>query len=254
MIARPFNQQKTHGFTQHLGLSAFAYIRRKRIISALSAGFTVMELMIATTVFSILLLLSLAGFLQIGQLFYKGVNITRTSDAGNQVISSLREDISFDTGTGLITIYNSSTIVSGQTYNRHWFCVGQNRYTYLLGSQIDSNNKDVGDPLGWYRFALLKDQPGVPPPACPNPFSGSNSLATTKPTELLGDKMRLSNLTITQPANTLYTLSVHIAYGDDEVLTSPATAANVKCQSGANFSRYCFVTDLRTTVRRGIAP
>ncbi|MBI2007831.1 prepilin-type N-terminal cleavage/methylation domain-containing protein [Candidatus Saccharibacteria bacterium] len=224
-------------------------------------GFTVMELMIATTIFSILLLLSLAGFLQIGQLFYKGVNITRTSDTGKQAISSIKDDISFDTGTTVITRQGpypiSVTIPSGTTtYSRYYFCAGPNRYSFVQGRLLNSEEaaqelKSATSSFNWYKFGLLKEKLTVN--GCPNPFTGTPIVAANT-TELLGDKMRLSNLTIQPVLGSLYTLNVHIAYGIDEVLTSPPTSTTVKCQSGANFSRYCFVTDVRTTVRKGFQP
>ncbi|MEX0881445.1 MAG: prepilin-type N-terminal cleavage/methylation domain-containing protein [Candidatus Saccharimonadales bacterium] len=214
-------------------------------------AFTVIELMVATSVFSILLLLSLAGFLQIGQLFHKGVNITRTSDTAKQVINSIKNDISYDAGTSTIAVQNSTIFVSGVgTVTRSYFCAGQNRYIYIRGSELDEDNKDVGSPSGWYRFGLLKEP--YTSANCSNPNSVPINANTA--TELLGDKMRLSNLTIQPVLGSLYTLRVYIAYGDDEVLTSPANATNARCQSGSNFSRYCFVADFTTTARRGIQP
>lgn len=226
-----------------------------------NSGFTVIELLIATTVFSILLLLALAGFLQIGQLFYKGVNITRTSDAGKQVVSSIKADISFDNGDSAIGVssnYPVTVMESGvpKTYERYYFCSGSNRYSFVRGKLLDSeeaaNELNGATPsYTWSKFGLLKER--LSTPGCPNPYTDSPIVATNT-TELLGDNMRLSDLTINPVLNTLYTLNVRIAYGIDEVLTSPPNAVDAKCQSGANYSRYCFVTQFRTTVRKGLAP
>ncbi|MBI4033494.1 hypothetical protein HY379_00665 [Candidatus Saccharibacteria bacterium] len=218
--------------------------------------------MIATSVFSILLLLSLAGFLQIGQLFYKGVNITRTSDVSNQIMSAIKDDISFDTGTATIARQPATPVTEQAiTYQRFYFCAGFNRYAGVLGRLVNSDEAAAelnggsasNAGAGWYKFGLLKEKySGV---GCPNPFSGSGTrINKDNATVLLGDNMRLSNLTITSPANSLYTLNVHIAYGINEVLTNPPTSTAVKCQSGASFSRYCFVTDVKTTVRQGLQP
>ena len=216
------------------------------------SGFTIMELMIATTVFAILLLLALAGFLQIGQLFYKGVNITRTSDAAKQAMSSIRNDVSFDVTNSSI-MPNNSPLTTPLT-DRWYFCAGANRYTYILGRQLDieaeSNEMKTFPVAGWNKFSLLKDKVVS---GCPDPFNGV-PINPANVTELLGDKMRLSNLTISLLPNSLYTLDVRIAYGIDEVLTSPATATDAKCLSGRNNSSYCFITDLRTTVRQGLQP
>src|SRR3989304_3767728 len=95
-------------------------------------GFTVSELMIATAVFSILLLLSLAGFLQIGQLFYKGTNITQTSDAANQVVKSLKNDIAFDPESSTITVASSPASPAKDAIpDRCYFSAGFNRYAFI---------------------------------------------------------------------------------------------------------------------------
>ena len=234
--------------------------RNKRAGKANSKGFTIMELMIATTVFSIILLLALAGFLQIGQLFYKGVNITRTSDVGQQAISSIKADLSFDNGSSTAAI-NYSPLTT-PSYNRGYFCAGANRYAFVLGRMVDSDEATAeinggsasNQGAGWYKFGLIKER--FNGPGCQNPFDEGAGVPIIKnnATILLGDKMRLSNLSIVQIGSTsLYTLDVRIAYGIDEVLTSPPNAVDAKCQSGANYSRYCFVTEVRTTVRKGLS-
>ena len=43
-------------------------------------GFTVLELMIATTVFSVMLLLTTTGMIQIGKVYYKGLVTAKTQD------------------------------------------------------------------------------------------------------------------------------------------------------------------------------
>lgn len=238
-------------------------------------GFTVVELMIATTVFSIILLLALAGFLQIGHLFYKGVNITRTTDVAKQIATSIKNDIAFDPEDTAIDLNSSPVIVDGiGTVNRQYFCAGSKRYAFILGRQLDAaaqaEEMETG-VSGWHKFALLKDKDEVS--GCPDPFGGANSIDPNNPdnpvTELLGDKMRLSNLTVCQlglavaewppcPAgaadvnlNSLYTLNVRIAYGDNDVMNNPSSTT-ASCISSPAASRYCFVTDLRTTAKKGI--
>jgi type II secretory pathway pseudopilin PulG len=221
-------------------------------------GFTIVELMIATSVFAIILLLSLAGFLQIGQLFYKGVNITQTTNALNQAATSLKNDILFDNSSSAITILNAAnvTLPDGTVIPRKYFCAGSNRYAYILGRQLDREaqademkNFPVG---GWYRFALLKDR--YSGGGCPDPFTSPTPFVAADTTELLGNKMRLSDLQITQLPSTndkLYTVNIRIAYGDDQVLENP-NSANPSCRSSPAYSKYCFVDDLRTTARKGL--
>lgn len=221
-----------------------------------SNGFTLVELMVATTMFSIILLLSLAGFLQIGQLFYKGVNITTTADTAKQAITSIKNDISYDTTTASIIISPAQTVDTPQgPVDRYYFCAGPNRYSFIPYRHLDIEDKDTGESFGWYKFRLLKDRLLVP--GCPNPFdSGSGAPLDNTATELLSDKMRISNLTLTPlPSSNdkLYTIDIKIVYGDDSVLQNP-NEPTAKCLSGSVYSRYCFATELRTTVRKGFHP
>lgn len=245
------------GVIQHLTSHCFTNSHQRQIVAKLSAGFTVVELMIATSVFSVILLLSLAGFLQIGQLFYKGVNITQTSNALNQVVTSLKNDIMFDPDSSAIAILDSDVTLSDSTViQRRYFCVGTNRYAYILGRQIDREAQ--ADEMqnfavsGWYRFALLKDRYGGT--GCPDPFNSAAPFVAADTTELLGGRMRLSDLQITQlpsPKDKLYTVSIRIAYGDNEVLQNPSST-NPICIAQPAYSKYCFVSDLVSTVRKGL--
>lgn len=229
-------------------------LRLKKRNSKASSGFTLVELMIATTVFSVILLLSLAGFLQIGQLFYKGVNITQSTDTAKQIITSIKNDLSYDTSNTTLAIYPAP--LASPSTQRFYFCVGANRYSFIPYKQLNREDKDTGPSFGWYKFRLLKDRLDVVNSSCPNPFNNSGAPLGNDATELLGDKMRLSKLEITPlPSSNdkLYTVVIKIVYGDDSVLDN-ANTAEAKCKSGASYARYCFATDLRTTVRKGFQP
>jgi prepilin-type N-terminal cleavage/methylation domain-containing protein len=225
-------------------------------------GFTIVELMIATTVFSVILLLSLTGFLQIGQQFYKGVNMTRTDDVAKQIISGIKNDIAFDSTSLAITPIQSQTFtVNGRSYTRYWFCAGSNRYTFIKGYMVDTQaglaerQSQPATPNSWYKYGLLKDRVDVSG-GCPSPISSTLGLTANSVTELIGDKMRLSELQISHlpsPNDKLYTINIRIVYGEDSVLQNP-NQPNASCISGKNTSSYCFATDLRTAVRRGVLP
>lgn len=58
-------------------------------------GFTLVELMIATALFSSILLLITFGLLSIGQNYYKGKNSARTQDVARRVIDEISQAIQF---------------------------------------------------------------------------------------------------------------------------------------------------------------
>jgi prepilin-type N-terminal cleavage/methylation domain-containing protein len=208
-------------------------------------GFTIVEVLVATAVFSTILLISLTGFLQIGQLFYKGVTVTRTQESARQAMDSLAADIRFASSISQSTAQPAGG--SGGAASAQYFCTGSNRYTFIPGRQVNTSDYNMSD-----KFGLIKDELPLNS-ACASPF-GSAAVAFNNPVELLGNKMRVGNLAISQLTdpglNKLYTINVKIAYGDDNILENPSTV-NVSCNSTLKTSQYCYVADLKTTVRRG---
>ena len=177
---------------------------------------------------------------------------------------SIKGDVSFDPSNEVISKTSQTFTVTGPTgpltLTRNWFCVGSNRYSYILGRQLDIDAQanemqtQPDEPNGWYNYALLVDK--LSSIGCPDPFNGSSRLTKDDAKEMLGDKMRLSNLSITQlpsPNDKLYTISIKIAYGDDEVLQDPSSTSP-SCLSNPAYSKYCFVTDIKTVARKGLEP
>jgi hypothetical protein len=226
-----------------------------------SRGFTIVELTIATGVFSIILLLAMAGFIQIGKLFYKGVNITGTSDVGKHALNSIKSDVSFDTLTTSYDFQNAPVSTPSGNVERKYFCAGTNRYTFILHKQLNVDDEAAEmqtSVAGWYKFALLKDRIVT---GCPNPFDttspSKDPIDPSEVTELLGDKMRLSHISIQPVAGTnnkLYTISIKVAYGDDSVFQgSTEITDNPACEPASTLgASFCYVSDLRTIVRKGL--
>lgn len=215
-------------------------------------GFTITELMIATTIFSIVLLVALAGFLQIGHTFYKGVSLAQTQQVADQIFQDINGNFQ--------TAANITPPGSVSPLGYHYFCVGNIRYTYNLGNEISSGATPNHSPSG--NFGILKDSlPGTS--ACAPPCTDTAPLGIcnppnvrlgqySTPTEMLGDKMRLANLTITNAtsqAPNVYTVDLVVAYGDDDVLDLTVPTAPV-CKGQANVE-FCAVSQINTAVYRG---
>jgi prepilin-type N-terminal cleavage/methylation domain-containing protein len=96
-------------------------------------GFTLVELMIAVTVFSVLLLLSAASLTQISRLYYKGVIVTKTHNVNRNIIEDISQAFQFSSGN----VANGGPSSNGLKS----ICVGNVRYTYVLNKQINSTNK-----------------------------------------------------------------------------------------------------------------
>lgn len=224
------------GFTQHLGPRCFTSIRAKRIVADLSAGFTIIELLIATTIFSVLLLVSATAVVQVGRTYYKGVSVTQTAQTARQILAEVSANIRLNS-----TVSGLNTASGGRSY----YCVGGHRYTFKLFNHVNSADHDNST-----KFGLLQDQPVGD--GCGNPFD-SPAIPLVNPTELLANNMRLLNFTITPlaGAGSLYSVALSVASGADDTLSDP-NSASAQCKNQPSLSQFCAVTSLSTVVYQGL--
>jgi hypothetical protein len=211
------------------------------------SGFTVAELTIATTVFSVVLLTALAGFMQIGRIFYKGVTVTSTQETANQIY----EDISgyFQNASSVSPLQTSS---SGYKY----YCIGGARFTFTVNKAVDSAAAANHSANG--NFGILKDiLPGNS--ACDEPCNDLVSGSCTgtpfrNPKELLGDKMRVLKFDITNPGGSnYYNITMALAYGDDQVLgySTAGDPATGYCLNGSREQQFCSIANIDSGVIKG---
>ena len=200
------------------------------------AGFTVAELMIATSVFSVVLLVGAAAFVQLGRSYYRGVTITQTQETARQIMQSISSNVRL-----------SSTVssVNSATAGRQYYCVGGHRYSFKLFNKVDSSDHDNST-----KFGLLADEPNGS--GCGNPFDAPIT-ALVKPSELLGSNMRLLAFSITPISanSTAYSVNITLAFGSDSVLSDP-NSANAECQGTGNATQFCAITHLSTVVYQGV--
>lgn len=211
-------------------------------------GFTIVELIIATLVFSTVLLVAMSGFIEIGRLFYKGANATANQQAARDITAAVKADIA--------TTSNISTVkkVTANGGNIRYYCVGNSRYTFIPGNQVKLNDHDHIN-----KFGLLSDTlPGVG--GCANPFDPPGSVPIPdNASELLGDRMRLNYFCITPNTQvsygSLYDISISVVSGADNYLSPGGTGGSdcqaaqlLDCNSALKTSQYCARTDLNTSV------
>jgi prepilin-type N-terminal cleavage/methylation domain-containing protein len=211
-------------------------------------GFTIIELMIATLVFSVVLLLLTVGVRSFNDAYYKGVTQSTTQSAARTIIEDITQSIQFSGGQVTSPI---GTTGSGSSVG---FCVGDQRYSYLLGWELVTGTANAS--LHQTNHALALDSPGE----CSGLNAQNMQGASVSGTELLGSNMRVSALSVTQVAgsNNLYKINVRVVYGADDLLYSPsgatpaATAPDATCklQTGDQF---CAVSNLSTIVQMRIS-
>jgi prepilin-type N-terminal cleavage/methylation domain-containing protein len=237
------------------------YHKIKNRVGVNESGFTLAELSIASAVFSIVLLVALAGFLQIGHIFYKGVTVTSTQETANQIY----QDISgyFQTASEI------SPKLASPVNGYYYYCIGGARFTYNIDKVVNEGANPDHSAAG--NFGILKDiLPGgsacaapcndLPGPGPgPQPSQPCNGIRFQNPQELLGDKMRVLKFDIcpgscaAPTSSNLYNISMLLAYGDDEVLgtQTPGDPTTRYCLGGSVNQQFCSFATIDAGIFKG---
>lgn len=201
-------------------------------------GFTIIELMIATLVFSVVLILITTGVLTFTKSYYRGINQSKTQNAARTILENVSQAIQFsgDVITVPITSNNGSL----------GFCVGNQRYSYFLGGQLwDDGTPDAAQNQVGHSFVM--DKPG----SCGGLAAQNIRGAGVTGTELLQPRMRLSKLTVEQISGGLYRVTIRVVFGDDDLLNNP-TGDDASCKVSISGSQYCAQSELSTIVKKRI--
>lgn len=204
------------------------------------AGFTIIELLIATAVFSVVLLLMTFGILQVTNTFFKGDNEASTQRVATSILNTVSQAVEFNGGKAQ---------QSGNTW-----CIGSEQFSIWQGIELEQNS-NAAKHQGTSAFV---ENVG----AC-------DGVRSSVGRELLTDNMRLSNLSITclssaalcastTTPGALYQIKVRVVYGGDDLLFSPsgtvpaATASDAGCNGKLIGEQFCAVSDISTIVSERI--
>lgn len=203
-----------------------------------SKGFTVIELMIATMVFGVVLLFVTVAILQFTRVYYKGVTQANTQDTTRTLVDNITQAIQFNGGT----ITATPPPVYGATAA---FCVGNVQYTYLIGKQMVDSTPTSSQT--WHSV-VSRDLGGCVAGSPTPPMNSQFTVSGAR--ELLSPKMRLSKLAVTPIGSNVYRVTVKVVFGDDDLLLNP-TSADTKCR-GQSGSQFCAVSEITTVVTKRV--
>lgn len=180
-------------------------------------GFTIIELLIATVIFSVILLVITGAIVQFNKIYYRGVVVNRTNDRARSIVEEIAKDIQMSRA--------GTVSASANTY-----CVGDRRYTYNLNTFTRST-----PPV---QRALIVDTPagGCSPTA---PLAADAR-------ELIGEDMRLQSFVLTSQPNGTVSISVHLTYGRQDADFTDAT--RTACRGIGFGGQFCAVSQITTTV------
>jgi prepilin-type N-terminal cleavage/methylation domain-containing protein len=225
-------------------------------------GFTIIELMIATTVLSVILVLVTVLMISIGNLYYKGVSQARVQDDVRSTADELGQHLQLTSvSPAQSNPADTNNAFSGIVMNA--YCIGATRYSYVMGVQIGQKPPSAIVAL---KHVLWRDT--IPTGA--NCLAANLTAATptdkvgngTNGTELIAPRSRLTQFCIgtvssggvcTTNVNSPYTIAIGVAYGDGDLLQNinapPLSSPNAVC-TGSKGDQFCATAYLNTTVVR----
>lgn len=219
------------------------------------AGFTILELMIATVVVSVILLMVTTVMISLQDLYYKGINQETVQNDIRNITNTVSQEIQDATVNEGATIIKANDLFSGRVdgtpVSVDAICVGSTRYMYVTGVEVGS------DPNTQVAQALWRDS--YPPGSCGDVYYNGTTIInptmdiiTNTPTDggtaYISPGTRLTDFEVNPPVapDTNYAISVAVAIGSDNLLTS-TTGFNARCITGTG-DQFCATASLLTEV------
>jgi prepilin-type N-terminal cleavage/methylation domain-containing protein len=245
------------------------------------SGFTIVELMIALSVFAVTLLLSTTVIITIGRLYTKGVSSANLQDATRSVLNDITSTLEFSdeqpaacTPSSPIPITCSANQITSAHPDHsamiiYAYCIGTTRYSYTLDTQA------VDSPQGTQSYhALWKDKMATNANCYPLNIAQTTPSVAGSPSaqasvansghELAPLRSRITRFYVEPQSadGSRYAVDLWLAAGEDDLLTTNTTGAS--CTSGTGSStcagyatcqsstgqQYCASTQLSTTITR----
>jgi prepilin-type N-terminal cleavage/methylation domain-containing protein len=214
------------------------------------AGFTIVELMIALAVLSVLLVMASVIMLQIGKMYSKGVNAAAVQTASRDIVGTISNTLQFSgdepsscspmPATGAVTCAAHSAVETrpgGDNQTVYAYCIGTTRYTYVLGPKLSSTPNAQGayhvlwqdkmsSPANTNCYPLNINTAAIPS-TCPGVSTSLCAAVVNSGKELIPQNMRLTRFLIRSidVTGTTYGVDAWLAFGDDDLLTIANTSA-----------------------------
>lgn len=203
-------------------------------------GFTIMELLVATAVFGVVLLIIATAILQLSRLYYKGITETKVQTTTRTLVDTVAQAIQFS-GAAVTTTPAGAT-AGGTTWT---FCIGNQQYGYKLGQQLVDSSPGANQAV---RTMVVRDLAG-----CTSASPAPDMSAGAPGRELLAPGMRLARFEVTTTDGSYYKVSARVVFGDDDLLTAPPTAPNAKCRDNQRAgTQFCAVSDITAGVTKRV--
>lgn len=213
---------------------------------SLQGGFTIVELMLAMSVFSLILIASTAGIVQISRLYYKSAITSRTQDNARSIVTELSRSLQF---SGATPVINDTGVeyTPGKTVRS--VCIGSLRFSYALNQQVG-----VDTP-----YALWRDN-DADSVCTPLDLTDPSLSSTSEGIELIGENSRITRLNVANNRAKEYSIELTVAYGDSDLLlaldasgnetTDPLNTVRYICRPSGPSTQFCATAEIETLATR----
>lgn len=189
------------------------------------SGFTVVELMIAITVFSVLMLIVTIGVFQVAREYQQASTRTRLESASRNIHQQVADGVKYSGSTPAL-----STVVSG------WqsLCTGNQRFTFASSLPTYTSSSYTALNTGLY---LYTDASGPCSASSPGPTVGTNLLPTNaRVVSFVYDSLNGAFVT-------------KFIVSDSDLVDFGATGAagELKCKAPVVGGEYCAVVELQSS-------
>jgi len=195
-------------------------------------GFTLVELLLATALFSFVLLFVTAAFVQVSRAYNKGIIVKRTQETARSVIQEMSRALNTATSGQNTT----DAVISFSNNPDRRLCVGDLRFGWNEGFRPDTSHETYSNGNN---FALVRSDSG----SCSDDFDQNQSV------EMIDERLIVQDIQINEIlAGSVYNLCVIITVNnDDDVDEGNCANNNTRCNVLAG-DTYCDVARLDTTV------
>ena len=231
-----------------------------------SGGFTIVELLMATAVFSLVLLVAVIGFIQVGKMFYKSVEIGKTSDTAGNILDSVTTDFRSVGSGDLMPDIANPPLIPNSGNETGYLCIGSHRYTYFLSEYQPGSIINLNSPLS--PVGLIRDDISLNS-SCLSPYNAGSYTWGPGAQQMLGDGMSLGKFYISQPNAAsfpaLYQVKIAVGFGDNGSQgvfsqninetdpASPGVPSKKMVCRGVLGTNFCAVSNLDAFVTKGQA-
>lgn len=231
----------------------------KKVIKNAS-GFTVVELMIALSVLSVLLVMSSVILIQIGAIFSKGVSAATLQNSNRSIVSDISQAIQFGGNRPLTcstpTPADLSYCANDSQSGVFSYCVDLVRYSFVMNKELglDGGFDPAPPPTKHVLWRDIRGSANDPCTPLPILTSDTPTDSYSKPgsgQELAPKHTRLTRFYVAPNATTgVYDISIWMAYGDSDLVRDNYGTGKVPTCKTASGTQFCAVSNIDTQVTR----